>query len=26
MYAPIVLFSYNRLDHLKICINSLKKK
>lgn len=25
MYAPIILFTYNRLDHLDICIRSLKK-
>ena len=25
MYAPIILFAYNRLDHLDICIRSLKE-
>ena len=25
MYAPIILFTYNRLDHLHICLRSLKK-
>lgn len=24
-YAPIILFVYNRLDHLKLTVNSLKK-
>ena len=23
--APIIVFTYNRLNHLKFCINSLKK-
>ena len=25
MYAPIALFAYNRVDHLRNCVEALKK-